>query len=597
MRKTGPQWIACLYFIIFAAASSMLVWYCDPAFGRVPELGLLWRNALPVVLLALLVFGLTARAIFTTLLVIAFTWLVFAVNRVKELNMNEPLLPGDIVLRHQLLHNLDFFAHYTGHLLPALLTLVLLLTVVVALWRLERRWWRPIWPIRVASVLVALVALFTLYRGDGFWQQAYADEALPGFQLWDPVASVHSVGLMAGLVRMSQESKVAIPSPDRALVKRFAAAHSAELETRRARAVPASLPDIVVVQSEAFFDPGVLKGIDMGEFAPNFERLAANGISGSLDTPAYGGGTIRTEFESLTGYPVMAFPSIVYPYYGLAAEWMPSVPHRLEAFGYTSTLFHPFRSGFWNRTQVMPLLGFQHSHYGKDFKGAERAGLYISDRALFNFVLDHLDDGGDGPKYSMVITMENHGPWAHDAGELAQVLDGKSLPAGLSGEGKKEMTYYLSHLVNGDKALGDFAERLLKRPRWTVLLFYGDHLPALPQAFSEVAFDDGAPATAQHTRYMLLSNRPLQAQTMNLHSYDLPGLLFDTVGLPEDGYLAMSAVVRQAWQQDNFANEPAYGQVSFNAARLEVGCRHRITVTGKCRRRMASATEGTAAGK
>jgi hypothetical protein len=190
----------------------------------------------------------------------------------------------------------------------------------------------------------------------------------------------------------------------------------------------------------------------------------------------------------------------------------------------------------------------------------------------------------------MVITMENHGPWMHDVGALAEVLSGRPLPAGMSTEGKEEMTYYLSHLVNGDQALDDFAKRLLARPRWTVLLFYGDHLPALPHAFAEVGFDDGAPSTTQHTRYMLLSNRPLQPQTLNLNAYDLPGLLFDTVGLPEDGYLAMSSVVRQAWEQDHFDNGPAYGQISFNAARLEVSCRHRITLTGKCKRRLVPAT-------
>jgi phosphoglycerol transferase MdoB-like AlkP superfamily enzyme len=591
VRKVSKRWAVCLCFLLFAATSVALVWRYDPAFAAGINASLLWRNALPVALLALLVFSLSGRGLFTVMVVGGFTWLVFAVNAIKELNMNEPLLPGDLVLRHQLLHNLDFFAHYTGHRFVVLLKLLLLLVIAIGVWRLERHWWRPSWAVRAGCLLLALSSLVTLYRGDTFWHRVYADEALPGFQLWDPVASVHKVGLMAGLVRMSQESKVAIPKPDRTLVKQFAKDHSAELAKRSARVAPLNLPDIVVVQSEAFFDPGVLKGIDMGEFAPNFERLSATGISGSLATPAYGGGTIRTEFETLTGYPMLAFPSIVYPYYGLAAEWMPSVPHRLDSLGYSSTLFHPFRSGFWNRTQVMPLLGFQRSYYEKDFKGAERAGFYISDHALFDFVLDHLDDGGSGPKYSMIITMENHGPWMHDAGSLADVLKGKSLPPGMSADAKEEMTYYLSHLVNGDQALGDFAKRLLARPRWTVLLFYGDHLPALPHAFSEVAFDDGEASTAQHTRYMLISNRPLQPQTLNLNAYDLPGLLFDTVGLPEDGYLAMSSVIRQAWQRDHFDNGPSYGQVSFNAARLEVSCRRRITLNGKCKRRLIPAAQ------
>jgi phosphoglycerol transferase MdoB-like AlkP superfamily enzyme len=143
---------------------------------------------------------------------------------------------------------------------------------------------------------------------------------------------------------MAHESDVIVPEPNRPFVRSFAEEHADGLHARSRRTVPAELPDIVVVQSEAFFDPGVLKGIDYGQYIPNFERLAGKGISGELKTPTLGGGTIRTEFETLTGYPVQAFPSAPFPYYGLAAGWMPTVPRRLEELGYSAQLFHPFKA-------------------------------------------------------------------------------------------------------------------------------------------------------------------------------------------------------------------------------------------------------------
>lgn len=568
--------------LMMALASMALVWWLDPALRWTFEPVLLWRNALPVFLLMLLLYGLSGRTLLALALGGGVTRVVFEVNAIKELNLNEPLMPGDLVLWRQVLHNMGFFAHYAGHRLALLLLLLMGAAALWAIWRLEARWRRPHWATRAACTVLSLVAFGTLFGGIGPWRMAYGDEALPGFELWDPTASIQRVGFMAGLVRMSQEARTTIPQADESLVRDFAARHAADVNARMTRKPPSELPDIVVVQSEAFFDPGVLKGISYGEFVPNFERLAATGITGSLTTPTYGGGTIRTEFETLTGYPMQAFPSVLYPYYGLASAWMPSVPRRLAALGYSTTLYHPFKGSFWNRRQVMPELGFQHAYYRQSFTGAERAGAYVSDQALFNYVLAHLDDGGQGPHYAMAITMENHGPWDFDPGKLAKMLNGRSLPKGLSAAGTQEMVYYLSHLVNGDAALGDFAKRLLARPRWTVLLFYGDHLPALPSAFADLHFDDHDLDFQEHTRYMLVSNRPIAPRKLDLSSYNLPALLFDTIGLPEDGYLAFDSVVQQALAKHNNRDSARYDQVLFNAADLEVACRHKLDAAGRC---------------
>lgn len=592
LLRAGTLLGVCARVLLMALASLVLVYWLDPALHPTLRAGLLWRNALPVFLLLLLVYGLSGRVLFSTLLGAGITKLLFSVNAIKELNMGEPLMPGDLVLVHQVLHNMGFFAHYTGHRRVLLLFAVLVFAALLWLvWRLEKRWHLLRWIPRLSLVALSLVMLVTLYRGNGFWQDVYANDALVGYQQWAPLASVQKVGFMAGMVRMTQDYQVVLPKADKALVAHFVESHASDVQARMARKLPAELPDIVVVQSEAFFDPGVLKGINFGEFVPNFERLAATGITGSLTTPTYGGGTIRTEFETLTGYPMQAFPSVVYPYYGLVKSWMPSVPRRLQAFGYSTTLFHPFLGSFWNRDQVMPQLGFEHQHFVQDFAGAQHAGAYVSDHALFDYVLAHLDANSHQPQYAMVITMENHGPWDKDPGALAKVLDGHSLPSGLSAAGTRELTYYLSHLVNGDQALGDFAKQLLARPHWTILVFYGDHLPALPHAFADLGFDDGKGDTEEHTRYLLISNRPLTPQHADLDSYDLPGLLFDVAGLPEDGYLAIASTIRQAWANAHYEHGPHFGQIQFNAAVLEVSCGHKLSATGKCKRRLLPVRE------
>lgn len=571
---------ACLRLVALFAVPFVLVWWLDPAIGRAPGV-LLWRNALPVVLLAALLLALSGRALVTALLTGALVIAIFKVNAIKELNMNEPLLPGDVVLRDQLVSNLDFFGRYLGHSALPWIAAVIGALALFWLWRLERQSRLAFVP-RLASLLVALLGLVTLFHGDGPFRTAYADGHMPAFPLWHPIEGVRRDGLMAGVVRLSQEARVTIPKADAAPVQKFVSAHAKELKARTERPLPTELPDIVMVQSEAFFEPGLLKGVEFGDYAPNFARLSGQGISGSLGTPAYGGGTIRTEFETLTGYPVQAFPAVTYPYYGLAASWMPSMPRRLHEFGYETRLLHPFKSSFWNRAQVMPLLGFRHTDYEESFKGAAHAGYYVGDQALFEHVLGTLAKHTEKPQFVMAITMENHGPWGSDVGDFGKILKDRPIPQGLSDSARLELTHYLSHLVNGDRALGDFAARLLARPRWTVLVFYGDHLPSLHHAFQEVGFDDGQPGPAQHTRYVLLSNRNLPARTLDINAYDLPGLVFDTVGLPEGGYLAIEAQVRKTIQEAPEEEAPGYGQVVFNAARLAVSCRKTLTIDARC---------------
>ena len=235
----------------------------------------------------------------------------------------------------------------------------------------------------------------------------------------------------------------------------------------------------------------------------------------------------------------------------------------------------------------MPALGFQQSYYEDSFKNAAHVGAYVSDQALFSTVLAHLAKPQAKPSYTMLITMENHGPWSTKAIALPHILDNRALPKGLSPEGAEQLSYYLSHLVNGDGALGDFAARLMARPRWTVLLFYGDHLPSLNTAFGDIGFDNGKTYADQRTHYMLISNRLLQPRKLDLSAYELPALLFDTVGLPEDGHLAFVGTILQLESGGSSARASHYEEISINTARDEVRCKEKIQLDGSCREKSA----------
>ncbi|RAP58430.1 hypothetical protein BTJ49_05655 [Oleiagrimonas sp. MCCC 1A03011] len=554
----------------------------EPALRVHFSIGLLLLNALPVMLGLFVIYALSGRALFSLWVGGTIALVLYIVSAIKLQNMNAPLMPGDAVLIGQLFRNLDLFSQYAGSIALLVIGLLAFIAICWLLWRMERQGARG-WRVRVPVLVVALALNYCVYQGVEPWAAAYGNNRVVKFALWDPATSVQRNGLMLGMVRLTQEKKVEVPKSDKGLVDAFVQQHEGLIKTRMNRTLPTELPDIVIVQSEAFFEPGIMNKVQDGQYDPNFERLAATGITGELGTPAYGGGTIRTEFEVLSGYPMMAFPSVSYPYYGLAQHWMPTVPQRLRKFGYQTTLYHPFKGSFWNRNTVMPSIGFEATHFLPDFKHAPRAGAHVSDRALFGRVLNYLQHAGSSPQLVMAITMENHGPWANEVSGLDHPVTKADLPAGLSGKGLMEMRYYISHLENGDQALGDFAAKLMQRKRWTVLLFYGDHLPALSHAFRQLGFDNGKTHGFQHTRYMIVSNRPMPSRKLDLHAFEVPSLLFDTIGLPEDGYLAIDGAVREASGGQYVKKGSHLDKVAFNAARMEVSCKHRINAEqGDC---------------
>lgn len=289
-ERTTVHWVRTTAKTVALVAISVLAaWFLDPAFQKATPFDLLWRNALPFVLFALLLYGVLGRFLLSLWLVLVLTKVLFVLNAVKVAHMNAPLMPSDWALRGQLLHHLSFFAVYAGGsflLLAELMAFILITWLVV--W-LERRWHQPHPVTRIVFALAAVATLFSVFHGDGIWKQAYSDTELTGYWPSDPVISISNTGLMAGLVKFTQEARNRVPRPDRQVIAAFAEKHIQELHGHASRPLPAQLPDIVVVQSEAFFDPSIMKQIEPGDFDPNFQRLSSTGITGSMEAPTYGG--------------------------------------------------------------------------------------------------------------------------------------------------------------------------------------------------------------------------------------------------------------------------------------------------------------------
>ncbi|MER3546660.1 MAG: sulfatase [Rhodanobacteraceae bacterium] len=392
--------------------------------------------------------------------------------------------------------------------------------------------------------MCALAAFVSLCAGWSAWRVLYDKGAL-AFQPWSAGESAKSSGLitMLALYRIDYAGTHAKVDTQAAL------ALLGDTETAvRARMAPGNddvRPDIVVVQSESFFDPGRMRGYAPHQFIPNFERLARTGESGSLYVPTFGGGTIRTEFEVLTGLPLRYFPQVQFPYLQISTKVIPGLARTLRSNGYTTIAIHDNYRGFWNRASALQRLGFDRFIAIDEFpKNVPHDGHYVADSALTDVILKTLRDSGP-PQLIFAISMEAHGPYDGDPGPInVAERDAIPVPQGVTGTAKTMLQNYLYHLRHADAQLGRLADALSHRARPTLLMFYGDHLPALGQAFEVNGFKDNRDQLEQTGSWLLIDPaHPQSTVPEALAAWALPGQLLERAGIRDDAWFALIDVM------------------------------------------------------
>jgi len=302
----------------------------------------------------------------------------------------------------------------------------------------------------------------------------------PGLQL-EPAHDLKRLGLLSSLwqyaVAEHKARRFSLDSPFSDLPTRIAADH----------------PNLVVIQSESFFDPRRWLSEAAPDLLKQFDALKQSAVlHGPLQVPAWGANTVRTEFAFLSGIAndqlgIHRFK----PYRRLARREVPTLAGFLKQHGYLTVCLHPYSSRFYNRDTVFTLLGFDEFIDISCFSASDYAGQYVGDEAVAREVcklLGQHDDPESKPLFLFVITMENHGPL-----HLEQVTQNERVRYNTTrfSFAGKDLTAYLRHLENADRMLGIVREKLENMKREGVLCLFGDHLPIMPEVYAELGEPDG----------------------------------------------------------------------------------------------------------
>jgi hypothetical protein len=507
-------------------------------------------NALPALTLFALLLALTRRLLFSAWSMLLALAGLYGANAAKLGSLQTPLLPADLRFFAEPGPALQLFSHYLHVDAMRAGLVALALGITVLLWREPRLralvGWR-----RYALGAGALLVGTTMMAGAAPWRRVY-DAGTLGFQPWALEKSSSRTGLIGGLLLYHWEIGGGdVPAADRDAAIALLEAHAPELRAGLAASTAFDdLPDIVVVQSESLFDPARLRNVLSGRYLDRYHALAdRSATAGELGVPTFGGGTIRTEFEVLTGAPLASLGGIQYPWLELDRDAYPGLTRVLEAHGYRSVAIHPNAAAFWNRARAFPALGFGRFIDAESFPKDRIVGLFTSDAALTDRVLDELADDGP-PQFVFAISMENHGPFDWRPGLDAQRLAALPMPERLDAGGRLWLGNYLYLLDDADRELGRLADALAQRKRRTLLLFYGDHLPDLGPVYAQLGFDDGREANRQPVPWLLLDNTEPRPRRLDTRAWMLPGVLLHAAGIDDDAYFSVLATLAHSQDFD-----------------------------------------------
>jgi hypothetical protein len=439
-----------------------------------------------------LVTAISRRPMFSVGLVIAGQFLVIQVSNAKWRALREPFIFSDFGIFSQTIKHPRLYLPFLGLGRACLIALVAAGTVGTALW-LEY----PLPHFLAWSGIVA-AAGFALLAG------GVATASAP---LLDPEKDIARHGLFASVAQYWLREKTRKPLRKTSL--------PSIIDRTR------DLPDIVVIQSESFFDPrdrfpgirtDVLKNFD--------EARASANLCGKLTVPAWGANTMRPEFAFLTGIEPAALDIHRFnPYRRVTRRPIRALPAVMREAGYSTTCIHPHPARFFRRDRAFPNLGFERFVDIREFRNAPRCGPYIGDGAVTDKLLETIERA-NSPAFYFVITMENHGPL-----HLENLADHETReffttppPASCA-----DLGVYLRHLKNADEQLGRLRQTLQARGRPYALLFYGEHLPSMPLVYDVLGLPDG------RTDYFIESSTQRSPETIDLAVEELPRRLLGTI--------------------------------------------------------------------
>jgi phosphoglycerol transferase MdoB-like AlkP superfamily enzyme len=232
-------------------------------------------------------------------------------------------------------------------------------------------------------------------------------------------------------------------------------------------------PNVIVVLSEAFWDPTLLPNVKFGrDPLPFFHGLAEKYSSGWMLSPQFGGATANVEFEVLSSNSIRFLSDGVLAYENYVNTNVDSLASILTGQGYSAKVISAFHGYFANARKTYERFGFQRFISLEFFNPDEYEGPYMSDRAVTKRIIEETQKT-DGPDFIYANTMENHHHYLPGKFKRNTIEVKADLPEDDIGI----LETYAQGINTADKMLETLVNYYNKLNEPTIIVFFGDHLP------------------------------------------------------------------------------------------------------------------------
>ncbi|MDE7539290.1 LTA synthase family protein [Gluconobacter sphaericus] len=232
--------------------------------------------------------------------------------------------------------------------------------------------------------------------------------------------------------------------------------------------IPPDIELLIIIQCESFADPVSLSTQHPLPPLASLNRLQkeeGNTRTGQLDVSGFGAYTMRTEYAVLFGQDEKSLGFRYFdPFLTADRNMSYALPNRLSSFFEERIFLHPHDLRFYNRTQLMPRMGFTKLISTEAFSEDDFCGSYVGDIALGKKISKIIEKTSQTTQIIYAVTMENHGPW--------KPVDGIDY--------KDPLEIYDFHARNSDILLDMLDQKLSVLGKKAVLAFFGDHRPSIP---------------------------------------------------------------------------------------------------------------------
>lgn len=385
--------------------------------------------------------------------------------------------------------------------------------------------------------------LFALFIGQ--FTIPYANKLGISVYTWKPIPSYQDNGFLSSFVSTAQ---LMIPQKPKGYSKQIADKTVKELASRydeengEGSAAKAARdqysqqkPNIVVVMNETFSDLSIYDSIkDAGYDGPQYlKSLYPDSIlHGTLQVSAMGGGTCNSEFETLTGNSMAFIGSGVYPYetYNMNID---NIVSQLKGQGYDTHAIHPAAGSNWNRDGVYSAFGFDTFDDEATFTGATRFRNRIDDASTYSKTLEYLN-GSDTPQFIFDVTLMGHS--GYETGLVPEDKQVNCTVDGLDEKNQNKLNEYLATSNEEDAQLKTLIDGIKKSKKPTIVLFFGDHQPALSEAIGGESDDIVQTEMQWQTCYTMWANYDVAGSVkgteLDTSTSYLSALLCHEAGIP-----------------------------------------------------------------